>query len=382
MSAYRGPSISERLNDLPPYAPPVPAGVLARENGLSGLVRLDANECPFGPFPAARAALERSFEHAHRYPDLDGPLIEAIAEHVGADADRVALGNGADALIGHLSRALLAPGDEALSAWPSFPTYLSDCLSAGARPVLVPLRRGAPDLGALAERIGPRTRLVWVCSPNNPTGAAVDGEALTGFLDAVPEQTMVVLDEAYYEYAAGEGHPDGVAEHALRRPNVGVLRTFSKIYGLAALRVGYFVGPPEVTAALGRCRHYYEVSQPALAAALASLQEPDEVVRRRLATRDERERLEAELAALGVAHPRSSASFLALEVGDADSVARTLLRRGVLTRSLAPLGAPSTLRVAVGLKSESDALLAALAEALRDTGTAARKQPVSRCRPA
>jgi histidinol-phosphate aminotransferase len=328
------------------------------------VIRLASNETPFGPFPAAREAVERHLGELHRYPGRDGELIAALAAEHGLDEDRIAIGNGADAIIGYLSLGL-SPGDEVLMGWPSFPTYVGDARRVGAIPVQVPLRpNGAFDLDAMAERLGAATRLVWICSPNNPTGVPVAPDALAAFLDAVPEDVLVVVDEAYHEYAAGPMHHDALADHVAQRPNVGVLRTFSKLFGLAALRVGWFAGPPQVAARLRATRHWYDVTGPGEIAALASLGQPEEIARRRERNREQRARLAAGLDALGLVGLPSVANFVAVEVGDAAAVARRLAAAGILVRPLDDLGAPHLLRITVGAPAELDALLERLPAAL------------------
>ena len=191
--------------------------------------------------------------------------------------------------------------------------------------MLTPLRPdGSVDLDTLRAAITPRTRLVWVCTPNNPTGASVGREELTAFLDAVPEDVLVVVDEAYWEFAAGPDHPDAIAEHVRTRPNVGSLRTFSKMYGLAGLRIGWFAGPAWVAARLVATRHYYDVTDPAIAAALASVDDEAEVARRREGNRANRARLEAGLDALGIGHLPSDTNFVCAVVDDAPAVAAHL----------------------------------------------------------
>src|SRR4051794_31607479 len=289
---------------------------------LHCMLRLAANECPLGPFPAARAAVEAHLDELHRYPGRDAQLIARLAERHDLAPEQVALGNGADAIIGHLSVACLAPGEEVVMGAPSFPTYAIDAVKARAIPVPVALTDdGAMDLDAMAARIGTATKLVWVCTPNNPTGASVRRDDLAAFLDVVPQDVLVVLDEAYYEYAAGPDHVDGIAEHVRRRPNVGVLRTFSKLYGLAALRLGWFAGPTAIATRLREVRHYYDVIDPAVVAALASLDDLDEVERRRALNRRDRARLEAGLDALGLARLPSDTNFVAVEVEGAAGVA-------------------------------------------------------------
>ena len=224
-------------------------------------------------------------ELAGRYPELDGALIERLAALHGLDPEMIALGNGADAIIGYLSEAYLRPGDEVVTGWPSFPTYLSDAAKQQATVVRVPLRDGAMDLEAMAAAIGPRTRLVWVCTPNNPTGGAIGADALDGFLEAVDERVLVVVDEAYIEFCEPGTVADAIAEQVRARPNVASLRTFSKLFGLAGMRVGWLAAPAPIAAAVGRSRHYYDIGGLSALMALASLDDPAELRRRRRAER-------------------------------------------------------------------------------------------------
>jgi histidinol-phosphate aminotransferase len=340
---------------LDPYEP-VPA--LA-----SDTIRLAFNESPLGPFPAAIAAIAEHPELAGRYPELDGALIDRLAGLHGLDPEMVALGNGGDAIIGYLSEAYLRPGDEVVTGWPSFPTYLSDAAKQRATVVRVPLRDGAMDLEAMATAIGPRTRLVWVCTPNNPTGGAIGATALDGFLEAVDQRVLVVVDEAYIEFCEPGSVADAIAEQVRARPNVASLRTFSKLFGLAGMRVGWLAAPASIIAAVGRSRHYYDVGGLPALAALASLDDPAELRQRRVQNARLRSLLQEGLDRLGYAWLPSQANFVAVEVGDADTVSARLLADGVATRSLAGLGAPGLLRVTVGSESEIGRLLHLLDDA-------------------
>jgi histidinol-phosphate aminotransferase len=330
------------------------------------VLRLGANESPHGPFPGARAAAVQALERLQHYPAPEAALAARLAARDGLTPEHYAFGNGGDGVIGYVSVARLSAGAQVVTGWPSFPTYVGDAEKLGAVPVLVPLRSdGAVDLEAMLAAITPQTALVWVCSPNNPTGASVGRNALTAFLDAVPPSVLVVVDEAYYEFAAGPGHVDAIAEHvAAGRPNVGVLRTFSKLYGLAGLRIGYFAGPPAVAAELRAARHYYDVIDVAVAAALASLDDGAEVARRREVNRRDRARLEAGLDALGLERLPSDANFVAVRVPDAARAAARLADAGILVRSLEDLGEPGLLRITVGAPDAVDAVLAALPAAL------------------
>jgi histidinol-phosphate aminotransferase len=324
-------------------------------------IRLAFNESALGPFPAALQALAAHLiTQAGRYPEADGRLIERLAAVHDLPAETIVVGNGGDAIIGYVSAAYLRPGDELITGWPSFPTYLIDAVKQEASAITVPLRDGAFDLDAMAEHIGPRTRLIWVCTPNNPTGGAVDPEDLRAFLDAVPEHVLVVIDEAYYEFCAGRPGVevvDAVAEHVRARPNVAALRTFSKLFGLAGMRVGWMAAPAPVAAAVAKARHYYDVTGLSALAAIASVGDQDEIARRRDLNAEHRERLEVGLAELGWPWLPSQANFVAVDVGDADAVSARLLAHGVATRSLAALGSPELLRVTVGDEAQLDRLL-------------------------
>lgn len=338
---------------LEPFAP---APELAPET-----IRLAFNESPLGPFPAALEALAAHLAiQAGRYPEADGRLIERLAAVHDLPPETIVLGNGGDAIIGYVSAAYLGPGDEVLTGWPSFPTYLIDAAKQDATVVTVPLRHGAFDLEAMAQRISARTRLIWVCTPNNPTGGVVDRGALRAFLDAVPERVLVVIDEAYHEFCEGEPAGeivDAVAGHVRSRPNVAALRTFSKLFGLAGMRVGWLAAPAPVAAAIAKARHYYDITGLSALAAIASVGDESEIARRRALNARRRARLEAGLTELGRPWLPSQANFVAVDVRDADAVSVQLLKHGVATRSLAALGTPELLRVTVGDEAQIDRLL-------------------------
>jgi len=347
-----------------PYEPGRPAHEVRRRLGLERVVKLASNEGPFGPFPAALEAIARQAPELNRYPELGGELVERIAERHGVPPEWVALGNGADALVGCLSAAYLDPGDEALMGWPSFVSYRLDAVKMGATPVMSPLRDGAYDLEAMLERVAPRTKLAYVCNPNNPTGSMVVREPLARFVEQVPDNVLVVVDQAYFEYVTEPGYPDAIAEHVERRPNVAVLRTFSKIYGLAGLRVGYMVARPEVVREVGRIRNAFDVSELGHVAAAASLGEQAEVERRRQLNEGGRRVMEASFRELGMAPYPACANFLCVDVGGGRALAARLLEEGVIVRPLDPFGAPECIRVTVGTPEENAVFAEALGRAL------------------
>jgi histidinol-phosphate aminotransferase len=348
---------------LAPYEPGKPAAYLRRELGLERIVKLGSNEGPYGPFPQAVEAITRHVPDLNRYPELSLELTERLAQRHGLDPSWIALGNGADALVADLSSAYLDPGDEALMCWPSFVSYHLAAIKMGATPVHAPLRDGAYDLHELAARIGPRTKLVYVCNPNNPTGSMVGREPLRAFLDATPEHVLVVLDEAYHHYVTDPDYPDGIAEHVGRLPNVAVLRTFSKIYGLAGLRIGYMAGPPAAVRELGRMRRAFDVNELAHVAALASLDDGGELARRRDLNTRCRAQLEAAFGEVDIRIHPACANFVCGEVGDGAGLARALEREGVIVRPLAQFGAPDCVRVTVGTQDENAVFAGALGRA-------------------
>jgi histidinol-phosphate aminotransferase len=352
------------LDGLVPYEPGKPEEEVQRELGLDRVVKLASNEGPWGPFQAAREAMERCASSLNRYPDGGAfYLRRALAERHGVGSENVITAAGADAIVGHLSLATLDPGDEIVTAWPSFISYVLDAVKLGAVPRKVPLRDDHYDLDALLEAVGPRTKLVYIATPNNPTGTMTARDDLDAYFERVPEHVLTVLDQAYFEYIDRPDYPDGIAEYVKEGHRVLVLRTFSKIYGLAGLRIGYAVGPPDVIQALGKTRRPFDVNAQAQVAALASLDEHDELARRRQLTAEGREALERTLREHGLepAGP-AVANFLFAEVGDdAVPLFEALLRQGAIVRPMGAFGAPGALRITVGTPDENEFFAAALA---------------------
>ena len=352
------------LDGLVPYEPGKPEEEVQRELGLARVVKLASNEGPWGPLPAALEALEHSAGSLNRYPDGGAfHLRNAIAERHGVEPANVITGAGADAIIGHLSVAALDPGDEVVTAWPSFISYVLDALKVGAVPRRVPLVDDHYDLDALLAAIGPKTKLVYIATPNNPTGTMTTREQLDGYFDRVPEHVLTVLDQAYFEYIDRPDYPDGVTEYLGRGHRVLVLRTFSKIYGLAGLRVGYGVGPADVIQAIGKTRRAFDVSTQAQVAALASIDATAELAERRRLTAEGRAELERTLRGHGLepAGP-AVANFLFVEVGEeAPALFDALLRQGAIVRPMGAFGAPGALRITVGTPEENAFFAKALA---------------------
>jgi histidinol-phosphate aminotransferase len=356
------------LGDLVPYEPGKPIEEVQRELGLERVVKLASNEGPFGPFPSALEALARASLELNRYPDGGAyRLRSALAERHGVRPEEIAIGGGADGVIDCLNQALLDPGDEIVCGWPSFPSYVIYARRQGASPVTVPLREHRYDLGAILEAVTRRTKVVYVAYPNNPTGTANTSAELDTFVAALPDHVLAVLDQAYFEYVDDPDHVDAVERYLKEGARVAVLRTFSKIYGLAGLRIGYAVAPASVVTAIVKVRRPFDLSTPAQEAALASLEDTAEVERRRRVNAKGRPALERALQAAGLEPvPGAVANFLCAETpgSDARPLFEALLREGVIVRPLHGFGAPASLRVSVGTPEENELFGAALGRAL------------------
>jgi histidinol-phosphate aminotransferase len=352
------------IADLIPYEPGKPIEEVQRELGLDRVIKLASNEGPFPPFPAAVEAIARATAELNRYPDGGAyALRSAIAEHHGVAIEEVIVGAGADGVIDLLSQATLDAGDEIVCGWPSFPSYVLDALKLGAVPRKVPLREHAYDLDAMLAEVGPRTKLVYVCHPNNPTGTANGRAELVAFVERLPDHVLAVVDQAYFEYVDDPDYADGVADLFKQGRRVAVLRTFSKIYGLAGLRVGYGIAPKDVVVATSKVRRAFDVAATAQVAALASIGDEEELARRRALNATGREALGETLRAHGM-EPAGPAlgNFLYVEVGDGAALFDRLLRQGVIVRPLAGFGSPEAIRVTVGTAEENAFFAASLGQ--------------------
>ncbi len=355
------------VNDLVPYEPGKPVEEVQRELGLERVVKLASNEGPFGPFPEAREAIERSIGELNRYPDGGAyRLRAALAERFDLRFEEVAVGAGSDGLVDCLCQAALDPGDEIVCGWPSFPSYVIDARKVGAVPKTVPLREGRYDLEPLLEAIGPRTKIAYLCLPNNPTGTTNTRAELDEWFDRVPDHVVTVLDQAYAEYIDDPDYPDGVEGYLKQGRRTVVLRTFSKIYGLAGLRVGYALAPAPLVTAIGKVRRAFDITTPAQEAALVSLDSRGELERRRGENAAGRAELEAILRERGLDPVGPAvANFLFVEIAeDSRPFFEQLLREGVIVRPTHGFGAPGAVRVTVGTHEEHKLLAGALTRVL------------------
>jgi histidinol-phosphate aminotransferase len=351
---------NEPILDIRPYEPGKPIEELERELGISGAVKLASNESPFAPSPTVRAALRAAIEGLNRYPDGAGYYLRhALAKRHDVPPEGIVLGNGSNELIELLARVFVRPGDEVVIPHPSFVVYPSIVQSVGGVRVMAPLRDHRLDLQAMTRAVTPLTKLVFVANPNNPTGTIVTASEVQAFLEGLPEQVIVVFDEAYYDFAVGPDFPDALA-HLRQGRRVVVLRTFSKMASLAGLRIGYAVAEPECIGLLNRIRQPFNVNTLAQAAALAALEDEAHVAATVEAVHRGIRTLSEAFDALGVRYVPTRANFVLVELPDADRVYEALLHRGVIVRPMASFGLPRALRITVGTQEENQRLVEAL----------------------
>lgn len=358
-------NVNRAIASLSPYQPGKPIDELARELGISDIIKLASNENPRGPGEQVRAALRGTFDSLSLYPDGAGfRLKRAISAKLGVDPALITLGNGSNDVLELAARVALEPGSEAIVSEHAFVVYRLATIAAGATLVTVPAKSFGTDLDGFLEAVTDSTRIVFIANPNNPTGTWVTRDALVRFLDAMPSRVWVVLDEAYTEYVERADFPDGLSLTS-RYPNLVVTRTFSKIYGLAALRVGYAVSSPVFADLLNRIRMPFNVNTMALAAAEAALADDTFVRESRELNRAGMAMLVQGLAELGLAVIPSMGNFVAVDVGrEARPVYEALLREGVIVRPIAEYGLPRHLRISIGLPSQNQRLLDGLRRVL------------------
>jgi histidinol-phosphate aminotransferase len=370
MAKSLGELIPDFIREIHPYKPGLPIEEVERELRIRA-VKLASNENPLGPSPLGVEAARKALEAAHRYPDGGGYYLrEKLAARLGMPAGKIILGNGSTDLIDLAARSLLHDGDEGLTSDGSFPLYYISIRASGARLVTVPLRGYAFDLDALASAVTPRTKLIYLANPNNPTGTMFTASEFDAFFRRLPEHLVVVLDEAYYEYVERSDYSASL-DLVREGGNLLVLRTFSKVYGLAGVRIGYGMGPEPLLEAMNKIRLPFNTAGTAQAAALAALEDEAHVRRSIEANRAGLEQLSRGLARLGVRFVPSVANFLLVEFdSEAEPIADALLRAGVIVRPMKWMGFPNGFRVSVGLAGENDKFLRALAEILAGQKTA------------
>jgi len=354
------------IRAIAPYQPGKPISELAREMNLeeASIVKLASNENPLGVSPRAQDAIRAALSDVARYPDGNGfELKQALRRRYGIDTNCIVLGNGSNDVLDLAARAFLTPQDEAVFAQHAFAVYPIAIQTLGARGVEVPALDYGHDLDAMARAVTSRTRIVFIANPNNPTGTFVTAERLESFIAAMPPHVLVVLDEAYNEYLPAEVRVDTLP-WLCKYPNLVITRTFSKVYGLAGLRIGYAVAAPDVADLMHRVREPFNVNGVGLAAAAAALDDLEFVARSYEVNRSGMQQLVAGLTGLGLEFIRSYGNFVTFAVADAQRVFQRLLEAGVIVRPLGAYGMPRHLRVTVGLETENARFLEALRQAI------------------
>lgn len=355
--------VPAHIRAVVPYEPGKPVEEVERELGIRA-IKLASNENPLGPSPLGVEAARRVLADANRYPDGGSfYLREKLAARFGVAMEELFAGLGSSEVIDLAARVLLAPGLEAVTSAGSYPPYTISTVGAGAKLITAPLRDYRYDLDALAQLISPRTRVVFLANPNNPTGTCFNAESLERFVTRVPQNVLVVLDEAYYDYVDDPHYSRSIVLKK-KYPNLLVTRTFSKVYGLAGLRVGYGIGPAQLFAEMNKLRTPFNTANVGQAAAIAALDDADHVRRSVEANRAGRKQIEDSLTEMGVKYVPSSTNFVFVETdGDGGALAAELLRQGVIVRPMGWMGFPRAIRVTVGLDAENQNFLQAFARA-------------------
>ena len=357
--------IPQYIREIDAYIPGKPVEEVERELGIRA-TKLASNENPLGPSPMGVEAAKKALREANRYPDGGSYYLrEALAKRLNVPRANIVVGGGSTELIHVAASVLLGPGESAVTSEGSFPLYYIAVEKMGARLIAVPLKNYSFDLDAMARAVELETKLIYIANPNNPTGTVFDADAFAEFLAKVPERVLVVLDEAYYEYVEMANYSRSI-ELVREGKNILVLRTFSKVYGLAGMRIGYGIGPAELLTEFDKIRLPIPVSGAAQAAALAALDDSEHVRRSIEVNREGLVQLGKGLRQMGVKFVPSVANFILVEVGEgADALAEEMLKLGVIVRPMGWMGFPEAIRVSVGATEENDAFLRALARLQR-----------------
>jgi histidinol-phosphate aminotransferase len=358
--------VPEYIRSLIPYEPGKPIEEVEREYGIAHSVKLASNENPLGPSPKALAALRAKLDQLHLYPDGDCFYLKnRLAKKLAVAPENLIFGNGSNEIIELAARTFLRPGDEAVMAEQAFVVYHLIVQAVGGKSKQVPLSNFTHDLNAIAEAVSPQTRMVFLANPNNPTGTIFRRDEWDRFLDKVSAEVLLIVDEAYFEYVQDAGYPDSLKYHAEGRA-ILTLRTFSKLYGLAGLRIGYGVAPKELISMMQRVRQPFNVNAAAQWAALAALDDVDHVRRSLEVNRQGLEYLQSEFAKLGLAHVPSHGNFILVRVGKGQEIFQQLLTQGVIVRPMGAYKFPEYVRVTVGTMEENRKFIDALERVIKN----------------
>lgn len=355
------------IMDLSPYVAGKPAEEVQAEYGLAEIVKLASNENSLGVSPKAAAVVAAEVEKCFAYPEGSSPNVrKALAKHWNVSADQIFVTCGGDQIITLFAQAFVGPGDEVIVGAPSFHTYNSSTVVMGGKVVKVPLQDGVYDLDAILAAITPKTKLIYFCNPNNPTGTIVGKQKVADFMSKVPDHCIVIFDEAYYEFVCDPDYGDGI-EYIKKGANVIVLRTFSKVYGLAGMRIGYGIFAEHLVPVMGRIIPPFPVNRMAQVAAEAALQDTEFLEKTRKNNNDGRDYLNGEFDKLGLHYYPSHGNFIFVDLGmPAIEANEQLLRRGVIIRPGNGWGFPNHIRVTIGLPAENRKFIEALTEVLAE----------------
>jgi histidinol-phosphate aminotransferase len=358
--------VTENILSLKAYKPGKPIEELEREYGIKDPVKLASNENPLGPSPKAVEAMQTAIGNLHRYPDGSGHcLVNKLAKKLNVAPSQIVLGNGSDDVIGMLTRVYLSPGDEAVMTDPSFLMYEIYVKTVNAVPVFVPLADLSLNLSAIADAVTDKTRMIFITNPNNPTGSFIKTKEFEKFMEKLPPEIVVVLDEAYIEFARSPECLNGLFQIAEERP-IAVLRTFSKAYGLAGIRIGYGVMPSEMAAMCNRVREPFNTNLLAQTGATAALDDEAFLNKTRTLIHTELEILQNRLKEMGIVSFPTQANFFLIDVKqNAGDVFEKMLRQGVIVRSMESYGYPEYIRISIGTHEENARFLKALQTALK-----------------
>ncbi|TYR82597.1 histidinol-phosphate transaminase [Priestia megaterium] len=354
--------VKEQLLTLSPYKPGKPIEEVKRQYNLDKVVKLASNENPYGCSAQVKAAIHAEIENMALYPDgYAGELREAVAKHVGVKQEQLIFGNGSDEVIQIICRALLSEETNTVMATPTFPQYRHNAVIEGAEIREVPLRNGDHDLNGMLQAIDEQTTIVWVCSPNNPTGTYVKREELIAFMKKVPKTTLIVMDEAYYEYAASEKDFPDTVSFLNEYENLMILRTFSKAYGLASLRIGYGIANESLLQKIEPAREPFNTSRMAQKAALVALQDQAFIASCKKQNEDGLKQYYAFCKKNNLSYYPSYTNFILIDFGrQGDEVFQFLLERGFIVRSGNALGFPTSVRITIGTKEQNDEMISLL----------------------
>jgi histidinol-phosphate aminotransferase len=354
------------LLTLAPYVPGKPIEEVEREFGITGVIKLASNENPLGPSPSVIETLKAAAPRVFNYPDSNCfNLKREIAPLFGLQEDNFIFGNGADELIKIIGETFLNPEDEIIYGWPTFSEYIFICKLMGAKPCAVPLTDFRYDLKKIAEQVSERTKLIFICNPNNPTGTILDEQEMRAFFEMIPSDVVVVVDEAYHEYVIDPGHSSAV--ELINNKRTIALRTFSKIYGLAGLRIGYAIASPEIIALLNRVREPFNVSMLAQEAAVTALQDQSHVRQSKELVIEGKRYLYQEFERLGLDYVPSETNFIFVNINrDSREVFTALLKEGVIIRTGDIFDYPNYIRVTVGTPEQNNRFIVCLEKVMKE----------------